>query len=59
MELVVRPEGGEGSRSNRVCEEDLSGRVDPRLRAGQLAPVGRHVTPEADASALQGHRAEQ
>ena len=47
VELVVRPQGGEGSGADGVGEEYLGGGVYPALRVVQLAPVRGDVQQQA------------
>ena len=53
VELVVRPQCGQGPRSNGVGEEDLSGGVYPALGVPELAPVRSDVEQEACPRPLQ------
>ena len=47
VELVVRPQGWEGSGADGVGEEYLGGGVYPALRVVQLAPVRGDVQQQA------------
>ena len=47
VELVVAPQGREGSHANAVGEKDLSRAVYPGLPVHQLGPVHVHVVPES------------
>lgn len=47
VELVVAPQGREGSHADAVGEKDLSRAVDPGLPVHQLGPVHVHVVPES------------
>ena len=47
VELVVAPQGREGTHANAVGEKDLSRAVYPGLPVHQLGPVHVHVVPES------------
>ena len=53
MELVVGPEGWEGSHADTVGKEDLSGSVYPSGSLQQLLPLGSDVVFQASHGPLQ------
>ena len=59
MELVVGAQSWQGSHSNTVGKEDLSGSINPCLALLQLAPVWSDIVDETVGSSLQGESSAQ
>lgn len=55
MKFIVRSKSRKCAGPNTVCEEYLSGPVNPRSRIFQFLPSGRDVIKQTILGSLQGH----
>ena len=59
MELVVWSQCWKSSCADGVGKEDLSGRINPGLRVGELGPVWSDVTNESGRGPLKGDSSDE